>query len=80
MNRNPSTEIRYTSKTAVPAFPRDKALLSEVLATARAAFPEVSGLTHVSADRAYFQANGDPTHYSLAVTADEAARLGYIKL
>jgi hypothetical protein len=78
MNRDPSTDIRFTGKNSVPAFPRDRALLTEVLAAARLAFPQVSGLTRVSATRAYFQANGDPTHYSLAVSGTEAVALGYV--
>lgn len=80
MTRNPSTEIRFTPRNSVPAFPRDRALLSDVLAAAKSAFPQVSGLTRVSASRAYFQANGDPTHYSLAVTESEAVQLGWVIL
>jgi hypothetical protein len=63
----------------VPAFPRDRAVLADVLARVRADFPSVDGLTHVAPDAAVFQIVGDPTRYCLAITADEASALGYIR-
>lgn len=64
----------------VPAFPRDAAILRAVTARARAAFPAVRGVTHVTADAAVFQVTGDPVRYCVRVTAEEAAALGFIKL
>lgn len=80
MNRSPSTAIKHTPDNSVPAFPRDRAVLAEVFTAVREAYPSVEGLTHVSADRAFFQIFADPTHYSVAITADEAATLGYLSL
>lgn len=62
----------------VPAFPRNREVLADVLARVRAEFPNVSGLTHVTPTAAVFQTLGDPTRYCLEITADEAAALGYI--
>lgn len=62
----------------VPAFPRVKGLLSDVLSRVRTDFPAVNGLTHVTADAAVFQVNGDPTRYCLRITRAEADALGYM--
>lgn len=64
----------------VPAFPRVKGLLGDVLARVRADFPNVNGLTHVTADTAVFQVRGDRTRYCLRITREEAIVLGYIEL
>lgn len=64
---------------AVPAFPRDRALLRRVFATARAAFgTDISGLTHVSAQHAIMQRTGDPIIYAVRLVGDEPQRLGYV--
>lgn len=64
----------------VPAFPQDLAVLKAVFARVRAAYPSVSGLTHVTDKAAVFQVFGDPTRYCCEVTADEAKALGFINL
>jgi hypothetical protein len=64
----------------VPAFPRVKGLLGDVLARVREDFPKVNGLTHVTADTAIFQVNGDATRYCLSITRAEADALGYMDL
>lgn len=64
----------------VPAFPRNSAILKDVLARIRADFPNVNGLTHVTSDTAIFQVTGDSTRYCLRITPEESAALGFIKL
>lgn len=74
----------FTSKrdlpNQVPAFPRVKGLLGDVLAKVRKDFPNVNGLTHVTADAAVFQVIGDRTRYCLRISREEADALGYIEL
>ncbi len=78
MNRNPSTETNPTKPQGIlpPVGPR-KAVFADVFAAGREAFPQVDGLTCIDAGRAYFQKTGDRTFYSVAISADEAATLGY---
>lgn len=64
----------------VPAFPRNNAVLRDVLARIREAYPDVQGLTHVTADAAIFQVHGDPIRYCLKITRAEADALGFLEL
>ena len=77
---------RFPSKTITPIKPQGilppvgarRATFDAVMAAAREAFPNIHGLTCIDAGRAYFQANGDTTYYSVDISADEAAALGYV--
>lgn len=76
MNRNPSNTITPIKPQGIlpPIGPR-RAVFQEVFAAARAAYPKIHGLTCVDAGRAYFQADGDATYYSVDISADEFAAL-----
>lgn len=76
MTRDPSTHTpapRYglpmLSSTA------DRSAYKALFAAARAAFPaaSITGLVAIKNGRAWFQALGDATPYSIAITADESA-------
>ena len=78
MNRSPSTETKPTKPQGIlPPVGSRRDVFSAVFAAGREAFPQVNGLTCIDAGRAYFQKTGDRTFYSVAISADEAAALGY---
>lgn len=78
MDRSPSTTIKPTNPQGIlpPVGPR-REVFGTVFAAGREAFPQTNGLTCIDAGRAYFQKTGDRTFYSVAISADEAAALGY---
>lgn len=76
MNRDPSAiapaplhSLPLLSPTA------DRSAYKDLFNAARAAFPSASitGLIAIKNGRAWFQALGDATPYSIAITADESA-------
>lgn len=76
MTRDPSAQIptpRYGLPMLSPA--ADRSAYKALFAAARAAFPaaSITGLVAVNNERAWFQALGDTTPYSIAITADESA-------
>ena len=77
--RNPSTTIQPVRASGIlpPVGPR-RTLFNELFAEALKAYPSIHGMTCVDAGRAYFQAYGDSTYYSVAITLDEAEQLGYL--
>jgi hypothetical protein len=76
MNRNPSKAITPIKPQGIlPPIGTRRAVFQEVFAAARAAYPQIHGLTCVDAGRAYFQADGDATYYSVDISADEFAAL-----
>lgn len=78
MNRNTSAEILPSRAVGIlPPVGSRRQAFREIFATAREAFPFIQGLTCIDANRAYFQATGDPTFYSVAITRDEATLLGW---
>lgn len=78
MNRNPSTEARPVKPQGIlPPVGARRSTFDSVMAAGRAAFPNMDGLTCIDSGRAYFQKVGDGTFYSVAISADEAAALGY---
>lgn len=78
MNRNPSTTTKPVKPQGIlPPVGERKVAFSAVFAAGREAFPQVDGLTCIDAGRAFFQKTGDRTFYSVAISADEAATLGY---
>jgi hypothetical protein len=62
----------------VPAFPRDRGLLSAVIKAGKAAHPSICGLTHVTPTHAVLQVTGDATYYLVEITPVEAYGLGWI--
>ena len=78
-NRNPSRTMHPVRPSGIlpPVGPRRR-LFNELFDAAKAAFPDIHGLTCVDAGRAYFQADGDSTYYSVAITLDEAELMGYM--
>ena len=78
MNRSPSTTIKPTKPQGIlPPVGDRRSAFQSVMAAGREAFPQMDGLTYIDAGRAYFQKIGDATVYSVAISADEAAALGY---
>ena len=51
----------------------------KVIAEGKLAFENISGLTGIDANRAFFQVIGDRTFYSIEITQDEALAMGYHK-
>lgn len=76
-----STTIKPVKPSGIlpPIGPR-KAVFSEVMAAGRAEFPAIEGLTCITRDRAFFQIVGDLTFYSIAITPEQSAALGYINV
>jgi len=75
--RSPSAIIRPVRPSGIlPPVGSRRQLFSELFTAARTAYPEIHGLTCIDASRAYFQANGDSTYYSVAITPDEAKLMG----
>lgn len=78
MNRAPSTSIKPTKPQGIlPPVGERRAVFRAVFKAGVEAHSEVNGLTCIDAQRAYFQVVGDPTFYSVAITAEEASALGY---
>ena len=64
----------------IGAFPHDMELLKRVIGTGRNYNPRINGLTHVTPTHAVLQADGDPTYYLVAITAEQSKALGYVEL
>ena len=76
--RNPSATIQPDRPSGIlPPVGSRRQLFSELFAAARTAYPEIHGLTCIDESRAYFQADGDRTYYSVAITIDEAKLMGW---
>jgi hypothetical protein len=79
MNRTPSDMLTPINPCGIlPPIGARRAVFQEVFAAARAAYPQIHGLTCVDAGRAYFQKEGDSTYYSVTITPAEAELLGYL--
>lgn len=57
-----------------------RATFQAVMSAAVDAFPNVTGLVYIDKQRAFFQESGNPTPYSVAITAAESVALGYISI
>lgn len=79
MPRTAETIAKRPRWALVPLFAgHNAALRAELFAAARLLNPNITGMTHVTADRVIFQALGDKTVYTVRVSRAEAAALGYM--
>ena len=79
MNRQPATTIKPIKPSGIlPPIGARKPVFQEVFAAAKAAFGDSVGMTCIDRSRAFFQITGDLTLYSVAITAEESAALGYV--
>lgn len=76
-----STTIKPVKAVGIllPVGPRRDAFRG-VMQRAKEAFGQPMYLTCITAERAFFQILDDRTFYSIAITTDEAATLGFIRL
>lgn len=81
MDRSPSTTIKPVKPSGIlPPIGGRREAFKNVFAAGKHAFPQVKGLTCIDRNRAFFQVTGDPTFYSVAITAEESDSLGYFSL
>ncbi|URA06994.1 hypothetical protein P9A47_gp26 [Xanthomonas phage Elanor] len=72
MDRKPSTEKKVPPYSgACPKQPHDKIVWRGMFAAAKDAHRKTLGLVAVKGTRGWFQVQGDPTPYSIELSAEE---------